>query len=209
MTHPNPENGSSDWLPYAKLNLLRNPFGQLSRDDLVAAAVVDLDSWLEPLNNPRFALQLMGDCGRGKSTHLLSLLAHFLDGAYIYLPENGPMPKIPRGRPLFIDEAQRLPWATRYFVFRRGVPLVLATHSDLTSPLRRAGYTVETATVSMKISLERLQQIFRRRIELARLGDGEIPHISVEEIKSLIRRFGDNIRAMEDDLYQRFHTMID
>ena len=97
---------------------------------------------------------------------------------------------------------------TRFFTFRRGVPLVLATHSDLTNSLRRAGYTVETATASEKISPERLQQIFGRRIELARLGDGEIPNITAEEIESLIRRFGDNIRAMEDDLYQRFHTMI-
>ena len=85
MTHPNRKTSTIDWLPYAKLNLLRNPFGQLSREDRVAAAVVDLDRWLPRLNNPKFALQIMGDCGRGKSTHMLSLLAQFSDGAYVYL----------------------------------------------------------------------------------------------------------------------------
>ena len=207
VKHPDPQSGPTHWLPYAKLNLLRNPFGQLSREDRVAAAVVDLDIWLPQLKNPKFALQLLGDCGRGKSTHMHAILDCFPDGSYVYLPEDGPIPKIPRGYPLFIDEAQRLPWVTRFFAFRRGVPLVLATHTNLSSPLQRAGYAVETANVAAKVSTDRLQEIFRRRIELARLGEGEIPNVTTEEIESLVRRFGDNIRAMEEDLYQRFHTM--
>ena len=64
------------WQPFAKLNLLRNPFGELVREERIPAAVVDVAA-IEPLlNRPRVALQFYGDCGRGKTTHLLALLDH-------------------------------------------------------------------------------------------------------------------------------------
>lgn len=199
---------NANWLPFAKLNLLRNPFGQLSRDERIAAAIVDTDRWRERLADPGYALQFLGDCGRGKSTHMLALLALCPDGAYVYLPEDRPRPAIPHGAPLFVDEAQRLPWWDRHRVIRRGVPLVLGTHRDLRRPLERAGYVVETVDVTEFTSPARVQQVLNRRIELARLGPGALPQVAADEVTRLMEEFGDDLRSMEDRLYDQFQSAV-
>ena len=105
------------WLPWAGRNLCRNPFGELSRAERAEVAVVDLDSIAARLAKMRSAVQLIGDCGRGKTTRMLALAQRFPESSYVYLPEDGPCPAIAEGNPLLIDEAQRLPRA------------VCATHS--------------------------------------------------------------------------------
>ena len=202
-----PDN-ATEWLPFARFNLLRNPFGQLTQEDRIAAAIVDTPRWLPSLVDPRRAIQFMADCGRGKSTHLLALLAQCPDGAYVYLPEDGPKPKIPHGNPLFIDEAQRMSWWQRQQSFRSGVPLVLGTHEDLSTPLGRAGYHVETVDVTTMISPDRIHRLLNRRIELGRLSSREIPNITIDCVAGLVDRFGDNIRAMEGYLYDQFQSAL-
>lgn len=194
----------SHWLPFARLNLMRNPFGELSREDRMFAAVVDVERWLPKLQTERIALQFLGECGRGKSTHLLALLAHCPQGEYVYLPEDGPLPQIPQGRPLFIDESQRLPRWKRWQVFRRRVPLVLGTHTDLRKPLERAGYQVESVCVAQLATAERVQVACNRRIELARLNAGLIPQVTLQRARELIERFGNDMRSMETQLYHDF-----
>ena len=195
------------WLPFAHLNLMRNPFGELARDDRIRATVLDVGHWVEALQSEQCALQFMGDCGRGKTTHLLALLEHFPRAAYVYLPADPPLPEVPAGTPLFIDEAQRLPWLRRRGIFRRGVPLALGTHADLRRPLRKNGYRVETVQVAATLNPQRLETIFNRRVELARLGPGAIPKVSSSDVDLLIRRFGDDVRSMESYLYDCFEEL--
>ena len=191
------------WLPFGHWHLSRNPFGELTREQRTEAAVVDTAPLRALLAGPRSALQFIGDCGHGKTTHMLALLSHYPDAAYTYLPEDGPCPPIAAGSPLFIDEAQRLPWLRRRRALRRGVPLVLGTHCDLTVPLRRAGYQVHTVQVSANLTAPRLCTILNRRLELARLGSGETPRIDLALAERFIERFGRDIRAMEHFLYER------
>lgn len=205
LTEPTPI-AQASWLPFGRLNLLRNPFGELEFEERVRSAVINFDTWLVDLKSPRIALQFMGDCGRGKTTHMLALLKHFEAGKYVYLPEEKPLPTIPIGSPLFIDEAQRLTWLMRRSAFRRGVPLVLGTHRDLTKSLQRAGYEVQTVEVAEQVTRERLLDVFRQRIELARLGDGELPCVTSADVDWLMHRFGNNVRAMENYLYERFEA---
>ncbi|MEZ6091864.1 MAG: hypothetical protein R3C05_28435 [Pirellulaceae bacterium] len=192
------------WLPLAALNLLRNPFGELTRADRVRAAVVDLAPFREILDTEMTAIQFLADCGRGKTTHLLAIANQFPESAYVYLPEDGRHPKIPDGDPLLIDEAQRLPWLVRRRTFRRGVRLVLGTHVDLRGPLRRAGYRVWTYHVGQNLSGRQLAEMLNRRIEIARLDRGPIPTISIEEADALIEQHSNDIRAIEDTLFDRF-----
>ena len=201
-------NDLTRWLPFAELNLLRNPFGELSREDRITAAVVDTDRWVGRLEDSRYALQLLGDCGRGKSTHMLALSSRFSTSAYVYLPEDQPLPLIPQGNPLFIDEAQRLPWWKRSPAFRRRVPLVLGTHQDLRAPLERFGYHVETVQVASFTSPARVHRVLNRRIELARLGPGDLPEISAAMVATLMEEFGDDLRSMEDWLYEQFQVIV-
>ncbi len=201
------------WLPFAKLNLLRNPFGQLAIDDWTRAAVVDCSNWVSMIRDsmsggPMCALQFMGDCGRGKTTHLRAIQACFPESAYVYLPEGNRLPKVPHGRPLIIDEAQRATRWMRWNCFRRGVPIVLGTHADLSASLQRHGYRVTTVVVSDHFSAELLDQIIQRRIELARISPQAVPQVDHAQIESLIERYGSDIRAIQDDLYDQFQAMV-
>lgn len=198
---------SLPWLPFARLNLLRNPFGELSPDDRIRAAVLDVEPWATWLHQPDSAIQFVGPCGRGKTTHLFAICACFPAAAYVYLPEDDPHPKIPWGTPLLIDEAQRMSIWERRQVLRRRVPLALGTHRDLSRSLQRAGYRVRTIDVAAETNAARLQAIGNRRVELARLGRGPIPHLTKGDAQALDRRFGTDVRAMEHYLYDQFQHL--
>ena len=140
--------------PYHAWNLYRNPFGELTRTERAELAVVeDLQPWLEFLRRPRAALQFVGDCGRGKSTHLLALQKAIADSIYVYFPEDGPRPRLPARRPALIDEAQRMGVWNKWRLLRSSGPIALGTHVDLSSQLGRAGF--EIVTVDMQRPLSR------------------------------------------------------
>ncbi len=196
------------WLPFAAFNLRCNPFGEKTQDDRAALAVVDAQRWVSVATQPQRAIQFIGECGRGKTTHLLALRRILPEAAYVYLPEDGPLPEIPRGRPLMIDEAQRLPCRTRRQVWRRGGALVLGTHVDLSKTLQRYGYRVETIQVERQADPEQLAKIFNRRLEAARLDPTRpVARISREETAILLTRFETDIRAMESYLYERIQQL--
>lgn len=198
------------WHPFAALNLLRNPFGELTNGDRVRAAVVDIEEAVEWLGGSQahVALQYLGECGRGKSTHLRSIAARFPDSAYVYLPADEPCPPIPGGRPLLIDEAQRLPWWQRRQALGRGVPLVLGTHRDLSRALRRARYTVRTIYLGDDLSAAQLAKMLNRRIDLARLSDAPVPTISDQRAARLLGIHGSDVRAIEHTLFDEFQRII-
>lgn len=195
--------------PFAKLNLRRNPFGELTRQQRAELAVCDVQPWLEWLAaEPASALQFLGDCGRGKTTHLLALQLAWPVAAYVYLPECGPQPSIPDTRPLLLDEAQRLGGWRRRHVLKRGGPLVFGTHQDLTRTLVRRGFRVLTVDVAAEQSPERLGTILNRRIEACRLTSDAIPSIGLEEVFALQRAWGSDIRRIERVLYDRFQELL-
>jgi hypothetical protein len=185
------------------LNLRRNPFGELTREERVRAAVVDCAPLCEWLDADRRAVQFIGDCGRGKTTRLLAIAECCPHAAYVYLPPVGLRPDIPPGRPLLIDEAQRLPWRWRRRVWRRGGPLVLGTHVDLARSLRRFGYEVRTVDVAAELNPRLLRNVLNRRIELARLDERTTPRATDADARALISRFGNDVRTMERYLYDR------
>jgi len=68
MLTPDDKSPSIDWLPWARFNLHRNPFGELTPDERAELAVVNVDYLVEMLGDPRQAVQFIGECGRGKTT---------------------------------------------------------------------------------------------------------------------------------------------
>lgn len=198
-----------DWLPWSWCNLGRNPFGELLRDERINLAVVDVDSIAAAVHSPSMAVQLIGDCGRGKTTRMLVLAEAFEDSAYVYLPEDEPCPAIPNGMPLLIDEAQRLPRSVRRQVLASGLPLILATHRDFRRPLRRAGYRVQTHQIGMTNDALLVHEVLNRRIEASRLDScGEVPVLSIDDATLLVQRFGSDIRAIESYLYEVVQSQV-
>jgi hypothetical protein len=193
-------------LPYSHLNLCRNPFGELTRSERASVAIVDPSPWLEKIANRCFAVLFIGEAGRGKTTHLLAIHRHFPDAPYLHIVE-GEKPPVPRGRPLFLDEVQRLPARRRRREFGRGGPLVLGTHDDVADELRGMGYDVETVFVARKTDAQRIADVIGQRIESARRAPGPLPGVTAATIARLFEEFGDNVRGIEHYLYEVFQTL--
>jgi hypothetical protein len=194
--------------PFAKHSLFRNPFGELTSSERAELAVLDIEPFLDFLSSPKSVLQFVGDCGRGKSTHLLALQRCLENAPYIYIPEQKPAPKLPSIRPLLVDESQRLPNRTLVELARSGGPLVLGTHSDHTSILSRYGLQVRTVQVSKDLNAETLRAIFVARIEASRSTSGRLPIFPLSLANRMLTQFGSDIRAMEYYLYDRFQANV-
>jgi hypothetical protein len=194
-------------LPYAHLNLRRNPFGEPSRAERAGLAVVELGDLLGFLRGgDRRAVQLVGDSGRGKTTHLLALEAQ-LGAPYQRVLLEGPAPRFPRAALLLVDELQHLRARARRRLYRRARSLVAGTHEDLTPELTRAGYEVETVCVARRLTPDLLREILARRLEWARRGPGPLPRVSQAACVALVARFGDDVRAIEHLLYERIQGL--
>lgn len=203
------------WMPWASVNLRRNPFGELTEEERADVAVVDVDPIVRFLDDHKFldsrkrAVQLIGDCGRGKTTRMLVLKNRFSNGTYVYLPEDTPCPAIAMGDPLLIDEAQRLPRRVRRQIWQAGLPMVLSTHRDLNRSLVRFGYRVLTIQIGDGNNADLVHRALNRRIEASRLHDGPVPVLPIHVADQLVARFGTNLRAIEHFLYEQLQRQVD
>jgi GTPase SAR1 family protein len=198
--------GAPPALPFAHLNLRRNPFGEFQPAQRAVLAVAEVDRFVRRLGQPGYAVQFIGDQGRGKTTHLLAIMRHFPQAVYVHVGQ-GQRPPIPQGQPLLIDEIQRLPPRRRRRVYARRVPLAIGTHEDVGCELIRAGFEVDTVVPAEALSPRRLRRILNRRIAWVRRGLGPIPQIRIATAEQLIERFGDNVRAIESYLYDLFQEL--
>jgi hypothetical protein len=193
-------------LAFEKLNLRWNPFGEPAPEDIASLAVVDVEVYVERLRRPGFAVQYLGEAGRGKSTHLMALHRFFPDMPYLRFPENTRIPRIPHAPVLFLDETQRLPRNLRRRIFSRSGSFVIGTHEDHSAELAKA--RIETVTIHLSgMTPERLAQIIERRLEWARRGPGPLPHLSSSRISGLIGAYGDDLSAILERLYEEFQTL--
>ncbi len=193
-------------LAFQQLNLRWNPFGQPEPEDIPRLAVVDVEPLVPRLKLPGFAVQYLGEAGRGKSTHLAALHAYFPDMPYLRFPENTKIPPIPEAPVLFLDETQRLPAHLRQRLFTRRASFALGTHQDHAEELERAG--VQTVTIRLQgLAPERLAQIVARRIEWARRGPGLVPRVPAAVLVRLIEQYGDDLASILDRLYVEFQEL--
>ncbi len=196
--------------PYSVYNLQRNPFGELTRKERAELAVVEeLDEWVAALADGRTAIQFVGDCGFGKTTHLLAIEKRLANAAYVYYPETGPRPVLPRERPVLVDEADRMGWRQHMRLLLGGGPIVIGTHVDYSWRLQRAGFHVMNVNVERYKQPSLLAKILNRRIEASRLFE-ELPIPKIDEgvAEQLLHRFDSNLRRIEHFLYERFQLSI-
>ncbi|MGN6135771.1 MAG: hypothetical protein ACTHOU_14885 [Aureliella sp.] len=197
--------------PFASLRLYRNPFGELTRAERAELAQIDLGDCLSRLTHERSVLQIIGPCGHGKTTHLLAIERALPQSAYVYFPEDGFQPPLPKTRPLLVDEAQRLGWRRRRELLAGPGPLVISTHVDLERKLRRAGFEVWTLDLARPKSPSQILKILNARIaasgvqtETGKAAPPESLFLKIEQVVALQQRFGSNIRLIEHHLYEAF-----
>jgi len=195
--------------PFEHLNLRWNPFGEPEFSERRELAVVDVQDLANHIRTGRVAVQFLGGKGRGKTTHLLKLHGWFRETPYVHFAEDEPTPTIPRSSILFIDECQRLSRWRRARLFRAVRSIGLTSHVDHSKQLRRAGLTPMTVLVGESLTVKRVEAIVRRRIEWARRGPGLVPRVSRQAVEWLVQRFGTDMRAAEDYLYDLFQTLTE
>jgi energy-coupling factor transporter ATP-binding protein EcfA2 len=183
-------------------NLRWNPFEELPLVERPNLAV-DVPSIKFNLGE---AILFLGEKGRGKTTHLLTLHAQHRQAPYIHLPEFGQKPTIPKAELIFLDEAQRLPRLFRSRFWRRAKTWVIASHQNHHPELERAGFVVQVLHLQ-GLSLSKLEQIVQQRLEWARRGAGDVPQVPKQILQALIEQHGDDLRAIEDALYVWFQKL--
>lgn len=187
-------------LPFAHLNLTRNPFGELTPEETVQVALLEVEPTLVSADSPKSCVQFIGEKGRGKTTHLLSLYHGLPEAIYVHYEENS-RPQVPHGHTLVLDEFQRLSWRKRNQAYRRARILILGTHVNFATEIQKAGFSLETIEVSLNLAPDRLQQISRTRIDFFRRSDGQVPFLDHETAEMLVRKYGSNLRSIFHHLY--------
>lgn len=187
-----------------RLNLRRNPFGELTPEEQLALAVVDLQDWPAwLLAGPRRALLLVGPPGRGKTTHLRALAAE-VPAAVWARPEeqDGACDPAPPGALLCLDDAQRLAPRALLRVTDPARGLALCDHGERGRALRGAGWEVRACRLEAPGSAQ-LCELVRRRIEAVRRAAGPVPHLGEPAAAALLEACAGDVRAVLDRLYWR------
>jgi hypothetical protein len=192
-------------IPFAHLNLRRNPFGERTPEERAALAVVDTGPWEARLAEPRGVVQFVGESGRGKTTRMLALRRRFPAAPFLRIFEEASF-NLPVAPMLFVDEVQYLPRRHLRALFAGPAVLVLGSHVDFTAELRAAGRPVETVHLR-GLSEDLLAAIVTARIEDARRSPGPVPVVGSATLRALIAAHGDDVRAIENRLYDAVQEM--
>lgn len=188
-------------------NLRWNPFRGLEDSEWLSVVVIDIKPLLSLLERSGLVLQFIGGQGRGKSTHMRALHQYHPQAPFVYLHDRQedpkPLPKIPHDTLCFIDESQRMNRWLRWRHFRSHRTLILGTHEDHRLELEKKGFDVHTVDVHQK-EPDRIKLILKRRVEFARREHCAFPQMTDSYIRHLIERYGDDLRTMENILYEDY-----
>ncbi len=191
--------------PYRASGLRRNPFAWTA-DDRDPGPFLNHLAIARPRPGEGRLLQLIGEKGAGKTTHL----RHWhesIGGDYHYVPPEGPFDRAPIGPLVFWDEADRLPDRTLVKLFRRakdqGSTVVAGTHRDLRRPARKTKFPVDTFEFA-PVTPELLREWVDTRMHVAQLEDGSpcTVHVDDADLAAVLAEpEGRNLRGAGDLLH--------
>ncbi len=204
---PQTDGGMPDGLPFAHLNLRRNPFGAVSEENGVQLAVTDVDELTDHLREPGTAMQFVADRGRGKTTQLRVLHQQFSDKntclRCVRRNETFHVPEVPFP---FVDEFQRIDSANRLRLYHTAERIALTTHHSVADELQTHGFDVRTVHPGVQ-DPEQLKRIIDRRIEWARRDEGPVPELTLRDVRTLYDQFGSDLRSLFEHLYNVFQKL--
>lgn len=188
---------------YASIGLERNPF---STQALGANRVfIDRGIPAPPPPGSCTLVQLIGDRGYGKSTHLTRWRAT-QPGPYHYIPlrpyrHRWACPPTQPALTVYGDEIDRMPAALRQLWFhslaRAHATVVIGTHADLASTALRVGFTVVSHHLR-PFSRNELGAYLNQRLAAAAVA-GTVPRAFTEtEIDAVLSASGGTPRDAED-----------
>lgn len=220
----------SDFFPFHRLGLTRNPFGSLAPGEWADVAVLPRPV-IEIVEAGFDHVQVLGEKGRGKTSVLMGIRARLTPSglqppppymgegktlnqiAYERIPENARRFQTPLdGLDCFLlDEAQRLGWGEWRRLLRAargGLRLVVGSHRDHTRQFARWGLRLATLRLGEIITRDHVAAVVEKRIEYFRLdGDRPFPTVAPDAIDALVTWYGSDLRAMESLLYEVFQGL--
>jgi hypothetical protein len=158
--------------PYIALGLRRNPFIAESHPGVPAHLWIDRGFSQAPPIRANLLLQILGEKGAGKTSHLL----HWREqtpGAYCYYPPGWARWKLPTVDAIaYWDEADRIPLPLLYTALwqaaRTRATIVAGTHADLSAIARQVGLQVQTLDLPV-LQVETLMDWVALRIAAVQL----------------------------------------
>lgn len=163
--------------PYATIGLRGNPFFAEEEVGVPEALWLDRGFSTAPPVRAKRLVQVMGDKGAGKTSHLKHWQAQ-ADGPYCYYPEGRWRWKFPLIAAIaYWDEANRIPllllvpalWRASHL----GATIVAGTHTDLSHIARLVGLEVYAICLP-QLEVEPLIAWVKLRIEAVRLPEATV-----------------------------------
>jgi len=195
---------------YRAAGLRTNPFTIEAADpadpDRAAAVFVDRGLPEPPPPGSTTLVQLIGDKGAGKSTHVRHWQRR-VEGPYHYVPRvpiRGRFVRPPVGPIVYADEIDRLPAHVRRSWFRASAAvsstIVAGTHRDLSGSARRAGLRVVTHHLG-PADHATLRRFVDARLDVARCSHTACTSIGDHELAEILLESAGNLRTAEGLLH--------
>ncbi len=193
---------------YQAAGLRCNPFAFEALAPADAAQFVDRGLPAPPPPGSATLVQVIGDKGAGKTTHVM-MWRRQAPGPYHYVPRDPRRDRwiAPPVAPLvYGDELDRMPWTVRRRWFRRlaqiGATVVAGTHRDLTAPAQRAGLRVVTHHLG-PVDRATLDAVIDCRLRAVSLSSRPVPDVLREsDVADVHERSGGNLREAERLLHE-------
>lgn len=172
------------WIdPYQQLGLRCNPFIAEQIPGVAADLWLDRGFSQAPSPGTQTLVQLIGDKGAGKTSHLLHWQQQ-TGGSYAYYPPGWGRWKIPPVEAIaYWDEADRIPMPlllrSLANATRRQATIVVGTHVDLSWAAHWTGLKVQTIEFPI-ITLEEIRSWANRRIAAVQLPDVPSVELSLD-----------------------------
>jgi len=197
--------------PYRQAGLRCNPFVLDAGPGVAPELFVNTGTGANlspPEPHQRRFVQLIGDKGAGKTTHLLHW-RRIHPGAYVHLPDGaGRFRWLPVTPICYWDELNKSPWPVLQAAVRlanaRGATVVAGTHEDRSRLPRRLGMTLDTLEFAALTGVG-VQRWARTRIQAVALGGDTLPaptlDLALDQAEAIAARAGTSWRTAADELH--------
>lgn len=185
-----------------------NPFSGVLKDDIAKILVPHFDIAdlvLKIKKSDSVNIEFLGKQGRGKTTHLIYLQQQMTEYPIFLLNSNSRIQEITddHAKIVFVDSIHHLNVFERIRLFKLKDKVIYTTHWPRKVECLLAGKN--NYSIKFKgINANKLLEIINKRLQLASYETNQHKVFNREEIKILIKKFGDNYRGIINFLYDKY-----
>lgn len=195
--------------PQSEAHFLYNPFAGVMDEDVQDILIprIDLDTLVQKIEDPTpKIIELSGRQGRGKTTHLRCLQQRLYQYPLFKLHPQFVFSTILQhpAQVVFVDSIHHLPIRQRIKLFKAKKTVIYTTHMSRKWESKIAGkrcYAYNLNGIEESVLLSILNQ---RLVQASSVPLEEDARFTLNEVRSLMKRFGDNYRGIINHLYELY-----